>query len=124
VAASDAAAVASGTATLETAVLGTPMAIVYKASALNYALLRPLISIDTFGLVNLVAGRKLAKELIQSDLTPETLASEISSLLKKDRNSQMREELAQVKKALEGENASENAARLILGEISAGKKSG
>ena len=121
VAASDAAAVASGTATLETAVLGTPMVIVYKASALNYALLRPLISIDTFGLVNLVAGRKVAKELIQRDFTPETLAREISMLLENDRNLEMRKELAEVKNALAGENASANAARLILDEIRAGQ---
>jgi lipid-A-disaccharide synthase len=53
---SDVAAVASGTATLETGIIGTPMAIVYKTSALNYKLLRPLIDVEHFGLINLIAG--------------------------------------------------------------------
>ena len=55
-AASDAAAIASGTATLEAALLGTPMVIVYKESAVNWHTLGRLINVDHFGLVNLVAG--------------------------------------------------------------------
>jgi lipid-A-disaccharide synthase len=117
VAASDAAAVASGTATLETAVLGTPLVVVYKASALNYFLLRPLISIDTFGLVNLVAGKRLAVELIQNELEPERLADEILKLLDPQRNSRMREDLAEVREVLAGEDPSKRAAALIMSEI-------
>jgi lipid-A-disaccharide synthase len=124
IAASDAAAVASGTATLETAVLGTPLVVVYKASALNYFLLRPLISIDTFGLVNLVAGKRLAVELIQHDLSPSRLADEILKLIEPEANRKMRGELETVKEALSGENASNKAAKLIMAEVAKGRRSG
>src|SRR5213075_2342838 len=76
-AAADAAAVASGTATLEAALLGTPMVIVYKESAVNWHTLGSLISTEHFGLVNLIAGRRLATELIQDQLTAESLANEL-----------------------------------------------
>src|SRR2546421_6061473 len=55
--------VASGTATVETALAGTPMVIVYRASPLNWHLLHPLIRLDTFGMVNLIAGRRIVPEL-------------------------------------------------------------
>ena len=73
----DVAAVASGTATLETGIIGTPMAIVYKTSALNYKLLRPLIDVEHFGLINLIAGERVAAELIQDDFSGESLAAEL-----------------------------------------------
>ena len=75
--ASDAAAVASGTATLETAIIGTPFALVYKTSPINYRLFRPMISVEHFGLVNLIAERRLIKELIQHEFTPEILSARI-----------------------------------------------
>ena len=114
--AADAAAVTSGTATLETAIIGTPLAIVYKTSALNYKLLRPLISVPHFGLVNLVAGERLAKELIQADFTPSNLARELFRLLEPETNRQMREKLAEVTKSLHG-GAAQLAAAAILKEI-------
>lgn len=64
-AASDAAAVASGTATLEAALLGTPLVVVYKESWVNWNTLGRLITVDHFGLVNLVAGERVATELMQ-----------------------------------------------------------
>lgn len=112
--ASDAAAVTSGTATLETAVLGTPMTVIYRASALNYRLLRPFISIDTFGLVNLVAGKKVAKELIQGDLTARSLADEMLRLLDPDVNADVRRELALVREKLGGPGASSRAAEAVM----------
>lgn len=111
--ASEVAAVTSGTATLETAVVGTPMAIVYCSSALNYLLLRPLISVDHIGLVNLIAGRRMAKELLQDEFTPEALAGELFRLLEPETNRLMRGELAEVTQSLEGESASKNAAASI-----------
>lgn len=117
IAASDAAAVASGTATLETAVLGTPLVVVYKASALNYFILRPFISIDTFGLVNLVAGRRLATELIQDDLKPEILADEVVRILDPEVNRKMRLDLEEVRRKLSGENASVKAAEIVIAHI-------
>ena len=85
-AASDAAAVASGTATLEAALLGTPMVVVYKESAINWHVLGSLISTDHYGLVNLVAGKRVATELMQDDLNGPRLAEELLSLLEGRRN--------------------------------------
>ena len=112
--ASDAAAVTSGTATLETAIIGTPMAIVYKTSALNYRLLRPLIDVEHFGLVNLIAGERVAKELIQDDFTPESLAAEIHRLLEPGENKRLRERLRDTVDKLGHGGASRRAAELIL----------
>jgi lipid-A-disaccharide synthase len=112
--ASDAAAVTSGTATLETAIIGTPMAIVYKTSSINYKLLRPLISVEHFGLINLIAGERLVKELIQDDFTPEALAEEIFCLLKPKINSTIREKLKQATDKLGHGGASKRAAYEIM----------
>jgi lipid-A-disaccharide synthase len=112
--ASDAAAVTSGTATLETAFLGTPMAIVYKTSAINYALLRPLISVEHFGLINLIAGERLANEYIQGDFTPKRLADELFNLLDPEKNKEMRRRLAEVTDTLGHGGASKRAAEAIL----------
>jgi lipid-A-disaccharide synthase len=91
------AVVVSGTATLETALLGTPLAVVYRASAVNYALHRPLIKVDTFGMVNLIAGRRIAPELIQGDCTAERIAAEVLGFLRSpERMAEMRAELARV----------------------------
>lgn len=114
--AANAAAVTSGTATLETAIIGTPLAIVYKTSALNYKLLRPLISVPHFGLVNLVAGERLAKELIQNDFTPEALAEELFRLLAPETNRKMRERLKEITESLSG-GAAKLAAEAILKKI-------
>ncbi len=112
--ASDAAAVTSGTATLETAIIGTPLAIVYKTSPLNYKLLRPLISVEHFGLINLIAEERLAKELIQDDFTPETLARELFRLLEPAENQKMRERLKAATDKLGHGGASKRAAEFIL----------
>lgn len=118
--AADAAAVTSGTATLETGILGTPMAIVYKTSAVNYKLLRPLISVDHFGLINLIAGERLAVELIQEDFTPRALADEMFRLLKPDINVDTRRRLKEVADTLGHGGASKRAAEAILREIGKG----
>jgi lipid-A-disaccharide synthase len=112
--AADAAAVTSGTATLETAIIGTPMAIVYKTSPLNYKLLRPLISVEHFGLINLIAGERLARELIQDDFSPETLAAELFSLLEPENNLKAREALRRATDKLGHGGASRRAAEAIL----------
>ncbi len=113
-AAADVAAVASGTATLEAAILGTPLVIVYKESALNWHTLGNLISTEHFGLVNLIARRRLATELLQDQFTGETLAEELLSLLEPQRNEQMRSELAEVMKNLGEAGASQRAARAVM----------
>ncbi len=112
--ASDAAAITSGTATLEAGIIGTPMAIVYNSSALNYRLLEPLISVDHFGLINLIAGERVAKELIQKDFTRETLANELFRLLDPDENALMRVRLKGAADKLGSGGASKRAAEAIL----------
>ncbi|MGI8884099.1 MAG: lipid-A-disaccharide synthase [Pyrinomonadaceae bacterium] len=112
--AADAAAVTSGTATLETAIIGAPLAIVYKSSWLNYKLLRPLIKVEHFGLINLIAGERLAKELIQDNFTKEILAQELSRLLEPETNRKMREQLKTATERLGQGGASKRAAECIL----------
>lgn len=113
-AAADTAAVASGTATLEAALLGTPLVIVYKESALNWHTLGSLITAEHYGLANLIAGRRIVTELIQDDLTGESLARELLALLDADRNNAMRAELKAVVEKIGEPGASARAAQAIL----------
>ncbi|MBD0327310.1 MAG: lipid-A-disaccharide synthase, partial [Pyrinomonadaceae bacterium] len=83
-AAADAAAVASGTATLEAAMLSTPLVIVYKESVLNWHTLGRLINAEHFGLINLIAGERIAPELMQNDLNGARLAEELTALLARE----------------------------------------
>ena len=73
---------ASGTATLETGLLGTPLVVIYKVSSLTYLAGRLLIRVPFIGMVNLVAGRQVAPELIQGDATPDRIAAEALMLLR------------------------------------------
>lgn len=113
-AASDAAAVASGTATLEAALVNTPLAVVYKESFLNWHALGSLIRVEHYGLVNLIAGRRLAAELIQNDFTPAALACELSRLLDPARNAAVRVELREAVARLGAGGASQRAAETII----------
>ena len=113
-AASDAAAIASGTATLEAAFLGTPMVVVYKESLINWNTLGRLITVDHYGLVNLVAGEEVATELMQDDLNGERLANELGLLLDPKRNEDARERLREVAEQLGEGGASQHAAVRIL----------
>ncbi len=112
--ASDVAAVTSGTATLETAIIGTPMAIVYKTSAFNYNLIRPLINIPHFGLINLIAKERIATELIQNEFTKETLSKELFRLLESIENKKMRARLNEVVETLGDGGAAQRAAQAIF----------
>lgn len=112
--AANVAAVTSGTATLETGIIGTPMAVVYKSSALNYKLLRPLIDVPHFGLINLIAEERLAKELIQDDFTKEILADELFRLLEPAENQKMRGRLKKVAGTLGHGGTARRAAEYIL----------
>ncbi|HKW15521.1 MAG TPA: lipid-A-disaccharide synthase [Candidatus Krumholzibacteria bacterium] len=73
--------VASGTATLESALLETPLVIAYRTGRLNYALARRLVRIPDVGLVNVLLGERVAPELVQNDATPEALANALESML-------------------------------------------
>jgi lipid-A-disaccharide synthase len=113
-AASDAAAIASGTATLEAALLGTPMVVVYKESWVNWNTLGRLITVDHYGLINLVAGERVATELMQDNLNGERLADELFLLLDEKRNQETRARLREIANQLGEGGASQRAASCIL----------
>jgi len=77
----EAAIVASGTATLETALLNIPQVVVYKANAISIAIARRVIKVDYISLVNLIMNREIVKELIQHDANHDTIAEELDRLL-------------------------------------------
>jgi lipid-A-disaccharide synthase len=78
---SRAAVVASGTATVEATLMGTPMVVVYRVSPLTWLFGRPLVKVKHFAMVNLVAGREIVPELIQSDFTAQNVAARLGELL-------------------------------------------
>jgi lipid-A-disaccharide synthase len=91
------------------------MVIVYRVSPLTYLLARRLVTVDMFGMVNLIAGQKIVPELIQDALTPEAVASEaVSMLTDRARYARIREGLARVRQRLGGPGASRRAAEAIL----------
>ncbi len=117
--AADAVMVTSGTATLETALLGTPMVVVYKVSLPTYLVGRIMIHTDYISLVNIIAGKKIVPELIQGDMNPEKIASEISGILENgERSRAIREQLGEVRKKLGSPGAADRAARLAWELIS------
>lgn len=113
-AAADAAAIASGTATLEAAILCTPLVVVYKESALNWHTLGHLISAEHFGLINLIARERIVPELMQNDLTGQRLAQELLALLEPQRNASVRARLHEATAQLGAGGASRRAAQTIL----------
>ena len=114
-ASADVALTASGTATVQTAIHDTPMVVVYRLSPLTYRLGRRLVKLDTFGMVNLIAGERIVPELIQDRFTPEAVADEaISMLTDPVRAARVREGLARVRARLGGPGASRRAAEAIL----------
>ena len=123
-AAADAAAIASGTATLEAALLATPLVVVYKESFINWHTLRWLINTEHFGLVNLLAGERIAPELMQHDFTGETLAAELLKLLETGHNAAMRARLRAATDGLGEGGASKRAAQAILRVVREWKKDG
>lgn len=114
-AASRLALVASGTATVETALVGTPMVVVYRLAALTYLLGRPLVNVPHVAMVNLIAGRRAVPELIQGDFRPERVAAEAERLLADaGPREQMLRDLAEVRERLGRGGASRRAAVAIL----------
>jgi lipid-A-disaccharide synthase len=113
-AASDLLLVASGTATLEAAIYGTPMIVTYKLNPVAALTLGPLVKLKDYSLVNLVAGRRIMPEYYQFKAKPDLLAREAVSILKEGRLPEMRRALAEVRRKLGGRGASRRAAEEVL----------
>ena len=114
-AASDLLLVASGTATLQAAVVGTPMILLYRTTLVTYWLARWLIRVKWIGLVNLVAGRTVVPELIQAEATAERLSQEVRRLLTDHQAyNEMKDGLRQVRQSLGEPGASFRAAQVVL----------
>lgn len=111
----DLALVASGTATLETALLKVPMIIVYKISMLSYLIGRLIINVKNIGLVNIIAGKTIVPELIQGDANGERIAAEALSILKnEERRREMIKELEEIRAKLGEPGAAVRTAQLAL----------
>jgi lipid-A-disaccharide synthase len=107
--------VTSGTATLEAAIMGVPMVIVYRVSPITYWVGKKIIRVPYIGLANLVAGEKVVPELIQDEITPDRLAQEACAILEGgQKRENMIEKLKLVRKRMGGAGASERTARIAM----------
>jgi lipid-A-disaccharide synthase len=116
---SRAAVVASGTATVEAALSGTPFVVVYRLAPLTWLLGRRLVKLDTFAMPNLIAGRKIVPELIQKDFTAQNVVRELNAIIPDDpTRQQMQAALKMVRQRLhdsqDAESPAERAAQEIL----------
>ncbi len=115
---SDVALVTSGTATLETGFYQTPMVVVYKTSWLTYLIGRMLVRIRDIALVNIVAGKRIVAELIQSKVTPQNLSEQAMMLLgSAERRTEISAALSVIRDRLGTPGASERVAKAILSTI-------
>ena len=123
-AAADVAVTASGTATVQAALHGRPMVIVYRLSPLTYRLVRTFAHVDTVGMVNLIAGRRVAPELVQDALTAEAVSNEVVRFLRDaEVADRTRRALRDVRERLGGAGASRRAAAAVLAEARAQRAS-
>jgi lipid-A-disaccharide synthase len=106
--------VSSGTATLETGIIGRPMVVVYKTGFITYQIARRLVKVDMIGLVNLVLGEKVVPELIQNAASPEAMVSEMAKYLCDDSHySGVQAKLGHLPQILGGTGASGRAAEIV-----------
>src|SRR3974390_419855 len=117
-----AAAVASGTSTLEAALIGTPFAMVYQVAPLTWTLGRRLVRVDRFAMPNLIAERDVVPELVQDNFTPERVSGELSTLLADgDARTRMLSGFAEVRQKLAASvgntDASTRAALAVLAAV-------
>jgi lipid-A-disaccharide synthase len=106
---------ASGTVTLEIALLAKPMVVVYQLSRISYAVAKRVIKVPSISLVNLVAGRKVVPELIQNDARAEKMAVETAKLLQESvERKRMVQDLQEVSQLLGEKGASARTAEIAL----------
>jgi len=115
--------VASGTATLETALQGVPQVVCYKGGAITYALAKRMIKVPYISLVNLVAGEGLVKECIQDEANPVNLSEEIAKLwIEGAERQRVKDGYTKIWEALGGPGASQRAAALMVKRLLEGKR--
>ena len=111
----DIAMIASGTSTIEAAVFGTPMIIIYKMSQVSWWLSKLLVKIKYAGMVNIISNKKIVPELLQNNATPDKLYSTMINLINNHLSlDKMKADLLLVKSNLQGSGASKNAAKNII----------
>jgi len=111
--------VASGTATLEAAIIGNPFLIIYKTSLINYLILKPMIKIKYVGMVNLILGKEAMPELIQNNFRSKNITEQLNRILTdKDYYSDLKNHLLEFKSKLGNKGAISKAAESILSYIS------
>ena len=111
----DFAVVASGTATLETAIMGTPMVILYRVSPFTFFLAKRLVKVPHIGLINMVAGERIVPELLQNDVTPEAVAAEAVKILENRKYARrVTEQLKEASDRLGRPGASQRAAEIVV----------
>jgi lipid-A-disaccharide synthase len=116
--AADVAVVSSGTATVEAALMDTPMIVVYRLAPVTAAIARWLVRTPMFAMVNLIAGKRVVPELVQNDFTPERVADEVLRLLDSQQaRSEIRQGLAMVREKLGPAGAIDRAADIIAGML-------
>ena len=109
---------ASGTVTLEAAIFGIPMVVIYKTSAFSHFVAKMLIEVDHVSLVNLIAEKQVVPELIQDMANAETLSDTVSEIMDNPEcMNQMKSDLQAVRDALGGPGASERVSDIALGMI-------
>ena len=116
-AAADIAISSSGTATLESAVLGTPVVVMYRLGRLTYEVARRIVHLPYFSLVNIVAGRKVVPELMQDQVTGKNIASAVREMLVPERYEQARQAMLEVRRKLGDRGASRRAAEAIMATL-------
>jgi lipid-A-disaccharide synthase len=113
-----AAVVASGTATVEAALSGTPFVVVYRLAPLTWLLGRRLVKLETFAMPNLIAGRKIVPELIQTDFTAQNVFRELNAIIPDGpARQQMQSDLRMVQQRLRDSQGAESPAQRTAQEI-------
>jgi lipid-A-disaccharide synthase len=114
----EAGVVAAGTASLEAAVVGLPIVVVYRMSPLSYLVGRTLVRLDDVALPNLVAGRRVVPELIQGECTAPAIERALAAYLDDpDHARRVRADLAEVRRSLGGPGVFDRAAEAVLAEL-------
>ena len=110
--------VAAGTATLDAALAGLPMVVVYRMNRLSYRIGKLLVDLEHVALPNLIAGKRLVPERIQADYTAEGVADDVARFLERpEETDRLRSSLTDLRASLGGEQAFERAAEAVISEL-------